>query len=365
MLDHAAFAPGINRAVFFFGGRNLTGKDIIVIGASAGGIDVIRTIVSALPEHFHGSVFIVVHSAADAPGVLHTIFGAAGPLPAAIARNGERISGGRIYVAKPDHHLIIEPGRIRLTKGPRENRFRPAVDPLFRSAAQTYGPRVVGIVLSGGLDDGTSGLWAVKQLGGTAVVQDPHEALVASMPQSAIQHVRVDHVLPAAEIAPLLVRLASMPADAQEGDLPVPGDVRIEVDIAKEERATSVGVLNLGEASNYACPECHGVLLQLKDAVPLRFRCHTGHAYTLESLLSEMDEAIEDSLWNAIRALEERVMLIRQAAEHLRESHDERDSALLQRAEETQQRADLVRRAVMGEDEATSDVAPEATAQRG
>jgi len=180
----------------------VTGKDIIVIGASAGGIEPIRTILRALPIDFTGSLFIVVHTSPDSPGVLHSIFDSAGPLPAQAARTGERIVPGRVYVAPPDRHLIIEPGKMCLTVGPKENRFRPAVDPLFRSAAQTYGPRVVGIILSGGLDDGTAGLWAIKQLGGTTLVQDPAGAWAPSMPQSAIQHVRVDHVLQIEEIAP-------------------------------------------------------------------------------------------------------------------------------------------------------------------
>lgn len=330
----------------------MPGKDIIVIGASAGGIGVIRTILAGLPAEFGGSVFVVVHTSSDAPGVLDVVFGTAGPLPAMLANHGERIEPGRIYVARPDHHLIVEPGRVRLTRGPKENRFRPAIDPLFRSAAQTYGPRVVGIILSGGLDDGTSGLWAVKQLGGTAIVQDPEEAAAPSMPQSALRHVRVDHMLRVHDIAPLLVRLVATPADAQEGDLPMPEEIDIEVKIASEDKPKEAGLVKLGSPSEYACPECHGVLLQMKDAVPTRFRCHTGHAYTLESLLSDMDEGIEDALWNAIRALEERVMLIRQAAEHVRQAHDGGDGELLARAEETQRRADLVRRAVLAEDEA-------------
>jgi two-component system chemotaxis response regulator CheB len=331
----------------------LPGKDIVVIGASAGGIDGVRTIVSALPPRFEGSLFVVVHTAAEAPGVLDVIFGSNSQLPVAIARDEEKIVAGRVYVARPDHHLIITPGKVCLTRGPKENRFRPAVDPLFRSAAQTYGPRVVGIILSGGLDDGTAGLLTVKQLGGTAIVQDPNEALAPSMPQSALLHVQVDHVLPVREIAPLLVRLTAMPADSREGDRPVPEDVKIEVDIAKEGHAIESGVFRLGQPSNYACPECHGVLLQVKEAIPLRFRCHTGHAYTIESLFGEMDEAIEDALWNAIRALEERVMLMRQAADHLREAHREDASRdLLRRAEETLERVELVRQAVLTEDRA-------------
>lgn len=329
----------------------MPGKDIIVIGASVGGIEAIRTIVSGLPADFPGALFVVVHSSANSPGIMDVIFGSAGALPAATPRDDERIVPGRIYVARPDHHLIIEPGKVRLTRGPKENRFRPAVDPLFRSAAQTYGPRVVGIVLTGGLDDGTSGLWAVKQLGGTAIVQEPSEAIAPSMPQSAMRQVRVDHVVRVSEIAPLLVRLAATAADAQEGAQPVHENVKIEVEIAKENRARDVGVLTLGDPSTYACPECHGVLLAMKDGIPPRFRCHTGHAYTLDSLLSEMDEAIEDSLWNAIRALEERVMLIRQAAVHLRNVHADGDE-LMSRADETQRRADLVRRAVLTEAEA-------------
>lgn len=328
----------------------MPGKDIIVIGASAGGIDPIRTILRALPAGFAGALFVVVHTSPDSPGVLNVIFDSAGPLPAVAAANNERIVPGRVYVAPPDHHLIIEPGRVRLTRGPKENRFRPAVDPLFRSAAQTYGPRVVGIILSGGLNDGVSGLQTVKQLGGTAVVQNPEEAWASSMPQSAIDHVPIDHVVSVEDIAPLLVRLASTPADAQEGDLPVPEEVDIEVNIAKEDQAKEAGVFRLGDPSKYACPECHGVLLELKDRTPLRFRCHTGHGYTLESLLSEMDEMIEDSLWSAIRALEERAMLMREAANHTHAAH------FAARADETQRRAEAVRQVVLREDLANTQL---------
>ena len=326
----------------------MPGKDVIVIGGSAGSIDPIRLMLRNLPADFPGSLFIVIHTSPHSPGVLNAIFDAAGPLPAVFASNGERIAPGRVYVAAVDHHLVIEPGTMSLTRGPKENRFRPAVDPLFRSAAQTYGPRVVGILFSGGLDDGTSGLWTVKQLGGTAIVQDPHEAWAPSMPQSAMQHVRVDHVLPAVEIAPLLVRLVSTPADLQEGDRAVPEDVDIEVGIANADSAMEAGVLKLGTPSNYACPECHGVLLEMKDRAPLRFRCHTGHAYTIESLMSEMDDVIEESLWSAIRALEERAMLLRQAGAH---TYDKDSVAsFLLRAEEAQRNADTVRQVVFADE---------------
>jgi two-component system chemotaxis response regulator CheB len=322
-------------------------KDIIVVGASVGGIEALRTIAGGLPQDFPASVFVVVHTAPEAPGVLADILDRAGSLPAAFATDGERLQPGRIYVAPPDRHLIIEPNRIRLTRGPKENRFRPAVDPLFRSAAQVYGPRVIGVILTGYLDDGTAGLWAVKQLGGTAIVQDPHEALAPSMPASAMRQVRVDHCLPIGEIAPLLVRLTSAPLD-EEGAYEVPDEMDIEVKIAKEHTALDVGVLKLGEPSNYACPECHGVLLQLKEEKRVRFRCHTGHAYSVDSLLAEISEGVEDSLWNAIRSIEESVLLLRHMAEHLDESENGHTSEkFLARAKEAERRADVVRQAVM------------------
>lgn len=324
----------------------MPGKDIVVIGTSAGGIEALRTLLAAMPANFAGSLFVVLHTSPQSPGVLARILDGAGPLRVKNAGQEERIEPGWVYVAPPDHHLLIVPGGVQLSRGPRENRFRPAVDPLFRSAAQTYGPRVVGVILTGGLDDGTNGLSVIKQLGGTTVVQDPAEALAPSMPMSALRHVRVDYTLRIAELAPLLVRLAGTPADAVEGGLTVPDDVNIEVNIAKEDKASDAGVWALGSPSKYACPECHGVLLQMKDANPLRFRCHTGHAYTLESLLSEMDDVIEDSLWNAIRALEERAMLVRHANAHARAENGDGEKMRLS-AEESQRRADLVRQAVL------------------
>src|SRR5687767_8151066 len=180
---------------------------IVVIGTSAGGIDALRTIAAALPADFPAPIAVVMHSAPDSPGVLHEIIDRAGPLSALRARNGQRLEAGRIYVAPPDRHLLIEPGRVRVTRGPKENRFRPAIDPLFRSAAQVYGPAAIGVILTGNLDDGTAGLWAMKKLGGTAVVQDPSDALFPSMPTSALTHVPVDHCVPLSEMVPLLARL--------------------------------------------------------------------------------------------------------------------------------------------------------------
>ena len=323
-------------------------KDIIVIGTSTGGIDALKELVAGLPRDLKASVFITLHVAPYSLGILPEILERAGSLPASNATDWERIEQGRIYVAPPDRHLLVEPsGHARVTRGPRENRFRPAIDPLFRSAAHAFGPRVVGVILTGWLDDGTAGLWAVKERGGAAVVQNPEEAYAPAMPLNAINRVEVDHIIPLKEIAPLLVRLTEAPA-VEEGARPVSEEMETEVKIAREDNALDSGIMKWGEPSVYACPECHGTLLQLKEGGNMRFRCHTGHAYSVDSLLAEFKEKSEDSLWNAIRAIEEGVLLMRELAKHFGEQHNGADAeALLTKADESQQRADLVRRAVM------------------
>ncbi|HKR00103.1 MAG TPA: chemotaxis protein CheB [Pyrinomonadaceae bacterium] len=269
-------------------------------------------------------------------------------MPASNAKDWERIEQGHIYVAPPDHHLLLESsGYMRVTRGPRENRFRPAVDPLFRSAAHAYGPRVAGVILTGWLDDGTAGLWAVKERGGTTIVQHPDDAYAPAMPLNAIKHVEVDHILSLKQIAPLLVRLANAPA-GEEGARPVSEEMETEVKIAREDNALESGIMNWGEPSVYACPECHGVLLQLKEGKNMRFRCHTGHAYSVDSLLAEFAEKTEESMWNAIRAIEEGVLLMHDLAKHFGEHHDGTDAeAFLKKARESQQRAELVRQVVL------------------
>jgi two-component system chemotaxis response regulator CheB len=325
----------------------MPGRDIVVVGTSAGGVEALRTLVGGLPADFPGSLFIVMHTAPDSPGVLAQILDRSGPLTVSNAVNRERIRPGRVYVAPPDSHLLLEPGVVRVTHGPKENRFRPAVDPLFRSAAQVFGPRVVGVVLTGGLDDGTSGLWAIKRLGGAAVVQDPDEAYMPSMPLSAINRVEVDYTLPLAEIAPLLARLAGTSV-AEQGGYEVPEELNIEVGIAKEDRGLDIGLGKLGSPSIFACPECHGTLLQLEENGRTRYRCHTGHAYSADSLLSEITEGVEVSLWNAIRAIDESVMLLRHMAEHVREAEGGADTAeqFMEKARDAERRSELVRQAV-------------------
>jgi two-component system, chemotaxis family, protein-glutamate methylesterase/glutaminase len=321
-------------------------KHLVVIGASAGGLEALRTIVGALNEDFPAPICIVLHTSPQSPGLLDGILTRSGKLEATNAINGERLRPGHIYVAPPDFHLVIEPGIARVTKGPRENRFRPAIDPLFRSAAQVFGPAAIGVILTGNLDDGTDGLSAIKRLGGCAIVQDPTEALFPSMPQHAVEHVQADYILPLAQIAPTLIRLTSAaiePARTPE----VPDHIQVEVKIAMEHNPIDAGLERIGKPSNYACPECHGVLLELKEGGRTKFRCHTGHAYSIASLLAAIGEGIEDSMWNAVRALEEGGLLMLRMAEHLKASHDAAYAEeLITRANEARQQSDVVRRLV-------------------
>ena len=224
-----------------------TPTQIVAIGASAGGIDALRMIIGGLPDDFAPAIFVVLHTAADSPGVLAAILQRAGRLPAVCVRVRDPIRQGHIYVAAPDRHLLVEHNRAIATRGPKENRFRPAIDPLFRSAAHAYGPGVIGVILSGGLDDGSGGLLAIKQQGGTTIVQDPTTALNPSMPRSALRMVDVDHCLAVEQIAPLLLRLAAAqtPPSAMPSTTPgnfslarraaFPGEPHPELRVALEE----------------------------------------------------------------------------------------------------------------------------------
>lgn len=331
-------------------------RDIIVIGASAGGIDALQRMVKGLPGNLQAAIFITVHISPQGPALLADILTRAGSLPAVTSSDWEEVRMGHIYVAPPDHHLIIDPsGYTRVTRGPKENRFRPAVDPLFRSAARAYGPRVTGVILTGGLDDGTAGLLAVKRRGGLAVIQDPSDALVPSMPLNASEHVAIDYSLPLSEIAPLLVRLSEEGVE-EEGEYPVSDELDIELKIASENNALETGVMKLGEFSPFTCPECHGALLQMKDAGLVRFRCHTGHAFSANSLIAELTENIEDQLWTTIRSMQESTMLMRHMAEHLyEEGNGPMAELFLTKAHEADQRTDLIRQAVMNHEKMSKD----------
>jgi two-component system chemotaxis response regulator CheB len=316
-------------------------RDIIVIGASAGGVIALKELVAQLPRELAAAVFIVQHVSAHALSYLPQILSAAGPLKAKHPHDGEPIEMGRIYVAPPDHHLLLEEGRVLVKRGPKENRFRPSIDALFRSAAYTYGPRVIGIVLTGLLNDGTSGLWSVKRLGGLGIIQEPDDALYASMPTSVLEYVEVDHQVPIAELAPLLVRLTgeSIPDER----LASPEEltrISTEVQIAAQKNAFEMGIQHLGTPTQLTCPECHGALVELKEGRLIRYRCHTGHSFTASSLLAEVTKAVEESLWNVARGLEETIVLLEQTGRTFAEAgHAEEAEQFLGKARQTRERA--------------------------
>jgi len=216
-------------------------RSLVVLGASAGGIEALSSILRGLPRDFPASVCAVVHLSADSPGVLDIILRRASELPVVAVSRKEGLRPGVVFVPVPDRHLIVEPALVCAYRGPKENRFRPAVDPLFRSAAQTFGPRAIGVVLTGGLDDGTAGLWTIKQLGGVAIVQDPAEALVPSMPRSAQAHVAIDHCVPLAGLPALLTQLVTEDLVEAQG-YAVAEPLDIEVNIAKEHSPIRAGV---------------------------------------------------------------------------------------------------------------------------
>lgn len=348
----------------------MAGHDIIVIGASAGGVEAVSAVARALPAGLPAAVFVVVHFPPWSRSVLPQILQRAGPLPAAHALDGEPIVPGRIYVAPPGRHLLIHGGMVRLEAGPRENGAIPAVDPLFRSAARWHGRRVIGVVLSGNLDDGTAGLVSIKHRGGIAVAQDPGEALYDGMPSSAVATALVDHVVPVQEIGGLLARLAATPVDEGPGGgnrsmNHTPGEsmngrIERESDVMELEPAELGDDERPGEISGFTCPECHGALWEIQEADLVRYRCRVGHGYSAEAMLAEQGRDVEAALWTAFRALRERAALCRRMGNRMAargqhgmagRQHEEAAAA--------EQRAALLRqvllRGTIGEEQLASD----------
>lgn len=292
-----------------------TGR-VVVIGASSGGTPPIEALLQGLGADLPATVLIVRHIPPYADDRLPAAFSRGCPLPVALAGDGAPLEPGLVLVAPADRHLLVDADRVRLSRGPRENRTRPAIDPLFRSAALSHGPRAIGVVLSGRLDDGTAGLLALKQSGGIAVVQDPDDARCPDMPESALRHVAVDHCLPATEIGPLLTQLVR--ADGPPEEVVVPEELtslwRREIDVLRRSTGDIATAQMLGEVVPASCPECGGPLWQLEDGIP-RYRCHTGHAFTGRHLSEGLGEAAEQALWAALRALEERARMLRRLAE--------------------------------------------------
>jgi two-component system, chemotaxis family, protein-glutamate methylesterase/glutaminase len=314
-------------------------RDIVVIGGSAGSIGPLKLILRSLPSDFPASIFVVVHISADSPTMLATLLSNASHLSALHPQDHEKIQHRHVYIARPDHHLTIEGTTIRVLRGPRENRHRPAIDPLFRTAAREYGPRVIGVVLSGLLDDGSAGLYAIKQRGGVAIAQDPSDAVWKSMPSHAIEYAKPQHVLPAGDIASLLSELVR----GREGETTMPRvtTTKKNSSATKNHKPKSEAALGKADANRdaayveesegtpsvFACPECHGVLWELKDGKMVRFRCRVGHSFGTESLRKELSTASESALWAAVRALEEKSAFQRRLSETM--GHDKKISSRL------------------------------------
>ena len=325
----------------------VTQRDLVVIGASAGGVDALQALVREVPPEFPASILVVLHVPSTGTSVLPQILARRGHLPAVFAQNGDEVVRGQIYVAPADHHLLIHDGRIRLSQGPRENGHRPAIDPLFRSAARAAGPRCIGVVMSGLLDDGATGLRFIKAHGGAAVVQDPEDAHFPSMPNAALAQTEADRVVPAAGMGRALCELVDEephpelvgkePALAgPAADSGSDGQDRVEIVDPAE-----TAMLLEGAPTGLTCPECGGALWEQDDGPTVRFACHVGHAYTLASLIEEQGRDLETTLWSAVRSLEERADVHRRLA---RRAQGTRTGIYVSRATDAEDHARSLRR---------------------
>lgn len=313
----------------------MVGHDIIAIGASAGGVDALPRLISSLPADLPASVFVVLHIPAQGRSLLPDIIRKSASLSVAHGVDGERIRKGHVYVAPPDHHLQLDGAHVRLSRGPRENFHRPSIDVLFRTAAECYGPRVAGVVLTGYLDDGTAGLHTVKRHGGIAIVQDPTDAKAPGMPQSALLNVKTDHCMPLSNIGPLLVRLATTRNIPKRKT----GVSRMKTrSLSPKEMEQEFGL-----PTSFVCPECNGPLWETQGGASLQFRCHVGHAYSPDSLLADHADGLERALWSAVRTFDEQAALLRRLEE--RKYHSESVGTNAEtKAKELERHAEVIRK---------------------
>ena len=326
-------------------------RRVILVGASAGGVSALSQLVRELPADLPAAVFVVLHISPYGKSAMPAILSRAGVLPAEHPKDEDLVQEGRIYVAPPDQHLILEDGRVRLSHGASENAQRPAVDVLFRTGAQAYGRRAVAVVLTGNLDDGTAGLAIVKRYGGIAVVQDPADADYPSMPINAIENVDVDHVVPLADIPRLLVELINQPVIEDPPDMGG-RDMKEEIELGDDPEEEGV-------PSDLTCPACGGSLRESRLEAIVHFRCRTGHAYSPETLLAKQTDTVEEALWAAMRALEENAALARRMEKRMRQLRqngpgpEERYS---RRAREAEQHAEVLRKLLTVQEEGTQQL---------
>jgi two-component system, chemotaxis family, protein-glutamate methylesterase/glutaminase len=327
-------------------------RDVIVVGASAGGVQALQQLVADLPPELPASVLVVLHVMSSGTSVLDSILARASQLAVTKAVDNEPLERGHVYVAPPDHHLLLRGNRIHLSNGPRENGHRPAIDPLFRSAARAYGSRTIGVILSGTLDDGTDGLRLIKERRGATVVQDPEDATYADMPRSAIDFVGPDRVVPVAAMGRTLCELIDAPLEPRPaGGVADPREQQVdlvEIEFGREEAE--------GDASLLTCPACGGVLLEREEGGIVRFACSVGHAYSPESLVEHQGDALESALWQALRTLEERADLLnRMARRSDRRGMSDTSRRMEQRAERITGHAVEIRNTILRLREAEAD----------
>ena len=321
----------------------MAGRDLVVIGGSAGAVEALTSLLARIPPRIGSTILVAIHRSPELPGAMPEVLSRCGSLPVSYAVEGEEFRPGHVYIAPPDHHLLVSGERLRVTRGPREHGFRPAIDPLFRTAAREHGARTVGVILSGVLDDGVEGLALVKRHGGVAIVQRPEDAVHDEMPENALTQVPVDHALPAALIGPLLARLADEPTTVvlpqKSHDVAEGGDAGLRT-------REPPGLLQ-----PFACPECGGTLWQSHPAGQPYFRCHVGHTFTSRTLLALQDGKLEQALWTALRNLEEHAALRRRLAARARGGALHAMAAVYEdQAARSEERADTLRRILVEPD---------------
>jgi two-component system chemotaxis response regulator CheB len=314
--------------------QQLTLSRVIGVGASAGGVDVLMRVVEKLSPDLPAAVCVVLHVPATGRSLLPEILGRTTELPVGVPEDGEPVRPGRIYIAPPDRHLTVAGGRLWLSRGPKENGVRPAVDPLLRSLADAYGDHAVAVILSGALGDGSAGAVAVKQAGGAVLVQDPEEATVPSMPETALRAVgAVDAVLRASEIGPALARLAvDAPLIREELIMGSPDEAELE--------------RPPGPPSAFTCPECNGSLWEVSEGELVRYRCRVGHAYSEDSMVVEQGSAVETALWSALELLEERAEFLDRVAERHGDHRPRMRDRFTAAAADARERAEMLRKAL-------------------
>lgn len=322
----------------------MANRDLVAVGTSAGGVEALSALAKGLPEAFPAALLVTIHLSDQFPSSLDEVVSRAGPLRASFATDGETIRNAHIYIAPAGRHLIVDGNHLSLGNGPRENNARPAIDPMMRSVALCCADRAIGIVLTGTLDDGASGLWTIGRCGGISVVQDPRDAAFPEMPRAALNSLQPDHVVALADLPRLLATLVREPAGPR---MPLPAGLKYEVGVARGLEANMQHMDRVGRRSVLTCPDCDGVLWEIDEGDLMRYRCHVGHAYTYALMNIVLDESVRRALGSSLRALEERVALMRKLARQSRAQSSPRTADNWeQKAQEFEREANTIREAI-------------------